>query len=65
MIAAVAADELKLGGTAAIRSALHDPRWLTPQVRLTAVAGLTSRREVRETVVVTAQPRVTEMAPSA
>lgn len=64
MIAAVAADELKRGGKAAIRSALHDARWLTPQVRLTAVAGLTSRREVRETVVVAAQPRVTEMAGS-
>ena len=65
MIAAVAADELKRGDTAAIRSALPDARWLTPQVRLTAVAGLTSRREVRETLVVTAQPRVREMAQSA
>jgi hypothetical protein len=65
MIAAVAADELKRGGTAVIRPALHDARWLTPQVRLTAVAGLTGRREVRKTVVVTAQPRLTEMAQSA
>jgi hypothetical protein len=65
VIAAVTADELNRGGKAVFRSALHDARRLAPQAHLTAVAGLTSRREVCETLVVTAQPRVTGMARSA
>jgi hypothetical protein len=65
VIAAVTADELKRGGKAAFRSALHDARRLGPQGHLTAVAGLTSRREVVEALIVAARPRVTGMARSA
>lgn len=65
IVAAVAADELKRGGKAAIHSGLHDAFRLAPQARPTAVARLTSRGETRETLVVTAQPRVTGMARSA
>ena len=59
MIAAVAADELKCGGKAAFHSARHDARLLAPQARLTAMTRLTGRREVRQTLVITAQPRMT------
>jgi hypothetical protein len=65
VIAAVAADELQRGGKAAIHPAVHDARRPAPQARLAAVAGLTSRREVGETLVITAQPRVTGMLRSA
>lgn len=65
MIAAVTADELNRGGKAVFRSALPDARRLAPQAHLTAVAGLTSRREVVETLIVAARPHVTGMARSA
>jgi hypothetical protein len=65
VIAAVTADELNRGGKATFRSALHDARRLAPQAHRTAVAGLASRREVVETLIVAARPRVTGMARSA
>ena len=51
VIAALAADELKGVGVAAFYPALHDAGRLAPQGRRAAVAGLTGRREGRQTVV--------------
>jgi hypothetical protein len=59
VIAAVAADELKRVGIAAFCPALHDAGRLAPQACRAAVAGLTSSRECRETLVVRARPRGT------
>jgi hypothetical protein len=52
VIAAIAADELKRVGVAAFYPALHDTGRPAPQARSAAVAGLTSRREGRQTLVV-------------
>ena len=57
VIAALAADEFKRAGVAAFHPALHDAGWLAPQARCVAVAGLASKRECREILVVTARPR--------
>jgi hypothetical protein len=65
VIAALAADELKRVGVAALCPALHDAGRLAPQARRAAVAGLTSRRECREILVVTARRWVTGIAGSA
>ena len=62
VIAALAADELKRVGVAALSPALHDAGRPTPQARRAAVAGLTRRRERREILVITARRRVTGIA---
>jgi hypothetical protein len=51
VIAALAADELKRAGVAAFHPALHDAGRPAPQGGRAAVAGLTSRRESRQTLV--------------
>lgn len=55
VIAALAANEFKPAGPAAFHAALHNAGRLTPQARRAAVAGLTSKRKCRETLVVTAR----------
>jgi hypothetical protein len=65
VIAALAADELKRVGEAALCPALHDADRPAPQARRAAVAGLTSRRKCREILVVTARRRVTGIVRSA
>jgi hypothetical protein len=52
VIAALAADELKRAGVVAFYPALHDAGRSAPQGRRATVAGLTSRRESRQTLVV-------------
>ena len=59
VIAALAADELKRVGVAVICPARHDAGRPAPQARRAAVARLTSRRECREILVVTARRRIT------
>ena len=59
VIAALTTDELKRIGVAAFRPALYDAGGLAPQARRGTVAGLTSRRECRQTLGVTARPRIT------
>jgi hypothetical protein len=50
-VIAALADELKSVGVAAFYPALHDAGRAAPQGRRAAVAGLTSRREGRQTLV--------------